>query len=479
MTNEEINKIKVAKVKCLKSTLFFTRYFFKNLNNRKFSVNSHHEEICAALDRVYSGQCKRLIINIAPRYGKTELAVKNFIARGLALNPSAKFIHLSYSDSLALTNSEETKDIIDLESYQSMFPEVRLRKDATAKKKWTTEQRGGLYATSSSGQVTGFGAGAVDLDDVTLEQELDSIDSQQQFGGAIVIDDPIKPDDTDSDILRDKVNKKFETTIRNRVNSRNTPIIVIMQRLHPNDLCGYLLDIEPEDWEVLSFPCIDEEGLALWPEKHTLEELLKIKRNDPVTFERQYLQNPKPSEGLVFPEEQLKRFRLKDIEGEEGEGVIAYVDSADEGKDSFCCVVGKIVEQGFYIIDVIFSKDNLDFTYPRTVDLSKKLKIDYLRIETNSQGAPIYRKLHEDLDHTQVNPIFNVKNKNTRILVQSGFVKNYFYFRADIEEHLEYQKYFKELTNFTKTSEAKHDDSPDATAGLSLFVRQMFPEHYE
>jgi len=478
MTNEDINKIKVAKVKCLKSTLFFTRYFFKHLNGKKFRVNRHHEEICEALDRVYSGQCNRLIINIAPRYGKTELAVKHFIARGLALNPSAKFIHLSFSDSLALTNSEETKDIIDLEQYQEMFPEVRLRKDATAKKKWTTDQRGGLYATSSSGQVTGFGAGSVDLED-SLEEELDSIDSQTRFGGAIIIDDPIKPDDTDSETLRDKVNKKFETTIRSRVNSRNTPIIVIMQRLHPRDLCGYLLDIEPEEWELLSFPCIDEEGAALWPEKHTLEELEKIRRNDPVTFERQYLQNPRPAEGLVFPEEEMKRFRLKDIEGEEGEGVLAYVDSADEGKDSFCCVVGKIIGQGFYIIDVIFSKENLDYTYPRTVELSKKLKIDFLRIETNSQGAPIYRKLHEDLDNTQVNPIFNVKNKNTRILVQSGFVKNSFYFRADIEENLEYQKYFKELTNFTKTSEAKHDDAPDATAGLSLFLRQMFGDHYE
>jgi hypothetical protein len=58
-------------------------------------------------------------------------------------------------------------------------------------------------------------------------------------------------------------------------------------------------------------------------------------------------------------------------------------------------------------------------------------------------------------------------------------VKNYFYFRADIEDNLEYQKYLKELTHFTKTSEAKHDDAPDATAGLSLFLRQMFPEHYE
>jgi hypothetical protein len=90
MNVEEIKKLKVAKVKCKKDTLFFVRYFFKKRFNRKFVIGEHHEKICKKLDDVYSGKTKRLIINIAPRYGKTEVAVKNFIAKGLAHNPSCK-----------------------------------------------------------------------------------------------------------------------------------------------------------------------------------------------------------------------------------------------------------------------------------------------------------------------------------------------------------------------------------------------------
>ena len=463
MKETELKELKVAKAKCLHSTLFFTRYFFKKLNGKKFIVGEHHKTIGEALDKVYRGETKRLIINIAPRYGKTELAVKMFIARGLALNPSAKFIHLSYSDSLASTNSEGTKDIIESEAYRQMFPEVELRQDAKAKKKWTTHQHGGIYATSSSGQVTGFGAGSTD---------------GEGFGGAIIIDDPIKPDDADSSVLRDKINNKFNTTIRSRVNSRNTPIVIIMQRLHSTDLCGYLMEEEPGEWEVVSLPCIKEDGTPLWPYKHTIEELEKLKLADPVTFDRQYMQDPKPYFGLVFPEGELNRFSMDDLIGEP-EAIISYIDSADEGSDSYCMVIGKMYAENVYITDVIFNDLNLDINYPSTVEKAKDNRIDYLRIETNSQGAPISRKLVDDLPSTVISPLFNTKNKNTRILVQSGFIKKNMYFRNDFEYGSEYARYFKELTQYLKTGEAKHDDSPDATAGLMNFVRTLFSNLYE
>lgn len=217
---------KVASVKCLSSLMFFTRYFFKKRFNRKFVIGEHHIKICEALERVYRGECKRLIINVAPRYGKTELAVKNFIADGLALNPSAKFIHLSYSVTLALDNCEEIKDMVSSAEYQQLFPHVQIKKASRAKKKWYTTQSGGVYATSASGQLTGFGARKVDEekgDD--LEEFLTDISLKQGFGGAIIIDDPIKPEDAHSEVRREKVNSRYDSTIKNRVNSRDTPII--------------------------------------------------------------------------------------------------------------------------------------------------------------------------------------------------------------------------------------------------------------
>ena len=91
-----LSPLQVLQARLMSDSLLFTKYFFKKRFNRGFVVNSHHEIICKAMDRILRGELKRVCISIAPRYGKTELAVKNFIALGLAHNPSSKFIHLSY-----------------------------------------------------------------------------------------------------------------------------------------------------------------------------------------------------------------------------------------------------------------------------------------------------------------------------------------------------------------------------------------------
>ena len=83
----------LQKMWVLQNPLNFTRYFFKENGGKRFIVGHHHKRVCDALDKVLKGECNKLIINIAPRYGKTELAVKNFIAMGLAINPASRFIH--------------------------------------------------------------------------------------------------------------------------------------------------------------------------------------------------------------------------------------------------------------------------------------------------------------------------------------------------------------------------------------------------
>ena len=278
----------IIRAKILTDTLFAARYFFRMHENRQFIVGEHHKQIANALDRVFAGKCKRLIINLPPRYAKTEMVVKTFIAKGLAINPMSKYIHLSYSSNLALDNSERVKDMVNEEWYRDLFPYVEIKKDSKAKQKWYTTAGGGVYATSSAGQVTGFGAGLVEEEDIPK--------GNGKWGGAIIIDDPLKPEDAYSPVVRNKVNDRFENTIRSRVNSRETPIIVVMQRLHKDDLCGYLQQIEKDEWEVLSLPAlsIDENGneVALWPFKQSVEELNKIKKANRFVFETQYQQNP-------------------------------------------------------------------------------------------------------------------------------------------------------------------------------------------
>lgn len=293
LTNAQRQVLQAA---CISDTLFATRYFFRQNEGRSFNVGTHHIKIAETLDRVFRGEITRLIINMPPRYSKTEMAVKTFIAKGLALNPASKYIHLSYSGSLALDNSECTKAIVTSDWYHDLFPYVELRKESKSKQKWYTTQGGGVYATSSAGQVTGFGAGLVDDDTDKDDFEIEK-PTGDRWGGAIIIDDPLKPEDAMSPVVREKVNLRFENTIRSRANSRNTPIIVIMQRLHKDDLAGYLMRIEPDDWHVLSFPALirhdDGTEEALYPFKHTVEELRKLREANRFVFDTQYQQDPK------------------------------------------------------------------------------------------------------------------------------------------------------------------------------------------
>jgi phage terminase large subunit-like protein len=160
---------------------------------------------------------------------------------------------------------------------------MELKKDAQSKKKWFNDSGGGMYATASGGAITGFGAG---------------VDGVDGFGGAILIDDPLKPDDAFSEVERNKVNNRYNNTIRSRTNTDSTPIIVIMQRLHEDDLSGYLLNGgSGENWTHLCLPALNENNEPLFPHKHTFKQLESIRQADRYTFAGQYMQIPSPDEG--------------------------------------------------------------------------------------------------------------------------------------------------------------------------------------
>lgn len=285
---------KVLKVKCEIDFLFFTRYIYKENQRRNFIIAPHFVIIAKALEKVYNGETKRLIINIPPRYGKTELAVKCFIAWSLAKNPQSKFIHLSYSSDLALDNSSQTKQYIESDAFQSLW-EMQLKQDAKGKQKWFNTDGGGVYATASGGAITGFGAGVAE---------------SKEFAGAIIIDDPLKPDDANSEVKRKAVNERYNSTIRSRVNDRETPIIVIMQRLHEEDLSGFLLNGgSGEEWEHLCLPALNELNEPLWEDKHSFEELEQMRQANRYNFAGQYMQTPSPEDGGEWRKEW---FRIMD-----------------------------------------------------------------------------------------------------------------------------------------------------------------------
>jgi len=217
--------------------------------------NYHHYLIEYILQAVLDGKVNRLIINIPPGYTKTEQAVINFIARGLAVNHRAKFIHASYSADLAQENSSKIKEIISSPEFQELW-NLQVRTDSKSKKRWFTEQGGGMMAAAAGGQITGFRAGRM----------------EEGFTGAFVIDDPVKPDDAYSTVKRNAINNRFNNTMRSRLAVESVPMIVIMQRIHEDDLSGYLLKGGSGDkWHHLSIPAmLDEEDIKRpYPEDYT------------------------------------------------------------------------------------------------------------------------------------------------------------------------------------------------------------------
>ena len=435
----------------------------------RFIVGDHHRKICEALDKVVRGEIKRLIINIAPRYGKTELVSKNFIAYGLALNPRSKFIHLSYSDDLVLDNSKEINETVQSDYYQRLFPEVVV--ESKNAKKWYTSVGGGLYAVSAAGQVTGFGAGQVN-DPYRERREMgDFIPAwESDFAGAIVIDDPIKPEDALSETIRERVNNRFESTIRNRVNSRNTPIIIIMQRLHEHDLCGYLQEIEPEEWTVLSLPCIwhDENGQEqpLWEFKHTLEELHKIERSNSFVFETQYMQNPKPLEGLMYGE-----FKTYDIIPYAASMKRKnYTDTADTGSDYLCSICYTETPIGNFVTDILYTQKPMEYTEPATAEMLSRNKTEICYVESNNGGRSFGRNVEAQCriignNFTSFNPFTQTANKRVRIFTRSNEVQNLIYSPTGWEH--KWPEFASHVKSYRKQQEFNsHDDAEDALTGV-------------
>jgi predicted phage terminase large subunit-like protein len=270
--------------------LAFTQYMFQARRKADLRIAPFHGVLCATLEKVVTGQITRLIINIPPRSGKTEIAVKSFIAWCMGNFDDAEFIHASYSKTLATSNTAEIREIMSHEAFAAVFGKPAFRSDTNAKDHFKTVAGGHVYATGSEGTITGFGAGKM----------------REKFGGAIIIDDPHKAGEGNSETMRKNVLEWFSVTMESRKNSRDTPIIIIMQRLHEDDLSGHLLaGGNGEKWHHLNIPAITDDGQSFWPKNSTfeLDELRRKEKANSYVFAGQYMQRPSPEGGGIFKDD--------------------------------------------------------------------------------------------------------------------------------------------------------------------------------
>lgn len=435
--------------------LVFTKWYFREIYKIDFDENWHHRVICDYLMKIHSGEIQNLIINIAPRYTKTELAVKAFIAWSLAKKDTCKFIHLSYSDDLALDNSSQIKEIITHEAFQDIW-NMNLKGDAKSKKKWYTESGGGLYSTSTGGQITGFGAGEIG----------------DEYAGAIILDDPLKPDDARSDTIREAINNRFNTTIKSRRNNPNkTPIIVVMQRLHEDDFTGFLLNGGSElEWTHLNLPTLNENGPSeydhreigepLWAKKHDVEILKAMASKDSLNFAGQYQQRPSPAEGNLLKRENIRFYR------ELPDNLTMQIHSWDmtfKNSKTSDFVVGTSWASNFkdhYLVDCLRKK----MSFTETLDaiklfIRKNSKYNAILIEDKANGTAIMDVIKKEFN--RVIPINPKESKEARFasvtpLFESG---NVYLPHPDICPWV--SDFIDEMLVFPN---GKHDDQVDSTS---------------
>lgn len=233
-----------------------------------------HRGVCDKLQQALMGELRKsfLIINIPPRVGKTKM-LEAAATWHLSYFPDSQFIYTSYSNELAKTSVRYIQEAMTAEWYMQLFS-TRLGKIRQADH-FTTMQNGKVYGDGVNGSLTGLGAGL-----------------KRPCGGAIYVDDPAKPDEVMSRVETDKLRFWFENTLKSRRNSAQwTPIIVCAQRLGPDDLPGFLMEMYPDDVEIVKFPAMVN-GESQIPETVSTKDLLDTQRINPFAFWAQYQQEP-------------------------------------------------------------------------------------------------------------------------------------------------------------------------------------------
>ena len=292
----EGHRAQVARYCAEESLLWFTRYFFRSRVGVTFTVNWHHVVLCEALEAVYRGDVRNLLINVPTGSSKTEVAVISFMAWCIAKNPLCRFLHVSYAQSLVALNSSTTKELIESPEYQALWKR-EIRKDSKARDRWNVEvngrKAGGCYAAPLGGRVTGFRAGHM----------------ASGFNGAIIIDDPLKPEDAFSEARRSTANRQLANTVRSRKAVPETPVILIMQRIHTDDPTQFALDGKIGGLEFdrhIVVPALDAKDQSYWEFKESTADLLAWRDSDPYTFASQMQQNPTVLGGSIFRAEWWK-----------------------------------------------------------------------------------------------------------------------------------------------------------------------------
>jgi predicted phage terminase large subunit-like protein len=445
-------------------TTFAARCFHDLNPQAELAMNWHLELIAAKLTAVRQGKIRRLIITLPPRHLKSLLASIAFPAWCLGHDPSAQILCVSYAQELADKLARDCRTIMMSPWYRQIF-RTRLAAHRQAVQEFITTRQGYRLATSTGGVLTGRGA------------------------DIILIDDPLKPEEALSKALRQACNEWFVHTLYSRLNDkRSGAIVIIMQRLHEDDLVGHVLGQEP--WEVLSFPAIaeaDEEhrietilkpkcfrrrqGEALHPDREPLETLDRIRRTiGEYNFAGQYQQSPAPLGGGLVKVEWFKRYRDNE-RPERFDRIVQSWDTANKAtelSDFSVCTTWGVKDKNLFLLGLFRRRLEYPALKRAVRDQQNLFDANVVLIEDKASGTQLIQELIADGCHgvTRYQP---AGDKTMRMHAQTAVIENGFVHIPETAPWL--ADYLHELAVFPN---GKHDDQADSTAQFLDWFKTPF-----
>ena len=278
-----------------------------------FIEGKHHQIYAEKLNRIANGELKRLIVNMPPRHTKSEFASHLFPAFFMGRNPKAKLIQTTHTGELAVSFGRKTKNLIESDEYEKVFPEVRLAADSKAAGRWQSNHGGEYFAAGVGGAITGRGA---DL---------------------LIIDDPHSEQDALSPTVLDSHYEWYTSGPRQRLQPGGA-IVVVMTRWSIKDLTGRLIEAQGKDenadqWEVVEFPAILPSGKPMWSGFWNIQALEQVKASIPLKkWNAQWMQAPTSEEGALIKRDWWRVWDKENVPGLEF--IIQSYDTAFSKKET-------------------------------------------------------------------------------------------------------------------------------------------------
>lgn len=437
---------------------FIQRSFATVDPGTKYLHNWHIDAIAFQLERIARGEITRLIITMPPRSLKSIAASVAFPAWLLGKNPRKKIVAVSYAEGLSEKLALDCMKVLNSPWYQACFPQTRIAKGRGARSDFETTMGGGRFSTSVGGSVTGRG------------------------GDIVIIDDPHKPEDMGSQVRRVAVLDWYRSTLLSRLNDPQTsPIIVIQQRVHEEDLAGML--IEQGGWTHLNLPAIAEERAEyqLTREKSIIlregsllhqdrlpRDLLDCRREElgSYVFAAQYQQRPAPLGGGIVKWDWFQTYDVAP-QRQDGDRRVQSWDTASkasEANDYSICMTWLVRGASAWLLDVFRAKLEFPELRRRIEDEAHRQRASLLLIEEAGSGVQLIQDLLAN-SNLNVTGMIPKDDKATRLLAVTPLIEGR---RIAIPKEATWLADFqREIVLFPK---GKHDDQVDS---LSQFLKWL------